>query len=84
MRSIGHWTEESTTGTTGQRGRRAYKVGLLFLVLLGTYLIMNWLPVDRGGEPASVDARFVLFWIAGGALTLTFLLVAGRKPSRKA
>jgi hypothetical protein len=60
-----------------------YKLGLMFLVLLGAYLLMSRLPLESVEGGHGVDLFFLLFWVVGGAVTLAVLLVAGRKRDRK-
>ena len=52
---------------------------LVAILLAVVYLLSNWTPADSGISPSHIGSSFILFWLAGGGITLAFLAQAAKK-----
>jgi len=65
------------TQTENRSARTRY---ILVAVLLAVvYLLSHWTPADSGILPSHIGSGFILFWLAGGGITLALLAQAAKK-----
>ena len=64
-------------------GKRAWsqvtRPAIVFVLLAAVYLLSNWIPLEQGSGTPAIGLGFLLFWVVGGAVTLAFLALSGRK-----
>jgi putative membrane protein len=70
-------TFPSLVKTSGKEGRKPWHWGLLLVMSVGTFLLMNWLETIR----SVTMAQNFWTWILSGALTGLGLVVPGMSPS---
>ena len=74
----GH-TEHKQNHTQAENHSVRTRYILVAILLAVVYLLSNWTPADSGIFPSHIGSGFILFWLAGGGITLALLAQAAKK-----
>lgn len=71
--------QEITPQNQAQKHSASIRYGLAIALLVVVYLVSSWNPAETESMSLGITPSFMLFWLAGGSLTLGILARAAKK-----
>ena len=72
---------QPTTEDSGQGHSSRMRYVMVAVLIVMAYLLSSWIPAESESGSFSIVPALLLFWLAGGGITLALLTIAAKKNS---